>query len=238
MEIRECAEEEEEASWDLEGRVWAPFHQYAEGGAPSDYFRYLHLLAVEDEEIIGTIDACPFRWDGNPGTLQGWTEMVLASDEFRTDFRPEGEGLWAGAIGTSIDPRWKRGGLSKQLLGALRDRALEQGYLGMVAPVRPVARTRAPFLSLEEYAELRLPDGRHFDPWVRVHEDLGGRIVSLRENSASFRGTRSQWEDWTHMRLPSNGDVFIPGAAWCLRLRDDWGEVQEPSIWIVHASNE
>lgn len=239
MKIRRCLPEEEEASWELEGRVWAPFHQYAEGGAPSDYFSALHLLAIEDNKIVGTIDACPFVWDKNPDSLQGWTEMVLASDAFRTDFVPsENSGLWAGAIGTSIDPDWKRGGLSRKLLAALREEAISQGYQGVVAPVRPIARTRAPFLSLEEYAELRLPDGRHFDPWVRVHEDLGGRIVRVRERSASFRGSRQQWESWTGMRLPTSGDIFIPGAAWCLRLRDNWGEIQEPSIWIVHEADE
>lgn len=239
IQIRPCLPEEEEASWDLEGRVWALFHQEAEGGAPSEYFQKLHLLALDGNQIVGTIDACPVRWDEDPRSLQGWTEMVRASDRFSLDFEPSGEsGLWAGAIGTSIDPSYTQGGLSRRMLEMMRDLALQSGYRGMIAPVRPIFRTRAPHFSIEEYAQLRLPDGRHFDPWVRVHEGLGGKIIGVRENSASFRGTHEQWQEWTGTKLPLTGEIIIPGAADVLRLRNGYGEVREPSIWISHASGE
>lgn len=233
--IRPCRQEEEDASWDLEGRVWATFHQEAEGGAPSEYFHHLHLLATENKKIVGTIDACPLLWDEDPASLEGWAEMVRASDRFPLHFRPaEGDDLWAGAIGTSIDPAWTRGGLSRQLLQALKEKALQDGYRGMLAPVRPVFYMRAPYLSIEEYADMRLPDGRHFDPWVRTHEDIGGQIIATRERSASFRGSRHDWERWSGIKLPSSGKVIISGAAGPLILENDIGEIHEPSIWILH----
>lgn len=238
MEIRLCRPEEEEASWELEEEVWAAFNKEAEGATGSEYFHRLHLLAIEGDRIVGTIDACPFRWSGDPDDLSGWREMVLGSYQFPVDYVPEGSDMWAGAIGTSIDPKAGSRGLSRQLLLALRERALQEGYRGVVAPVRPIWRARVPGISIEDYADLRLPDGRHFDPWVRTHEAIGGQIVAARDNSASFEGTRQQWEGWSGMNLADEGDFLIPGAIDFLQMRNGWGTLREPSIWIVHSSDE
>jgi hypothetical protein len=33
-------------------------------------------------------------------------------------------------------------------------------------------------ISIERYMEWRREDGSHFDPWLRLHERVGGRIVA------------------------------------------------------------
>ena len=55
-------------------------------------------------------------------------------------------------------------------------------------------------------------DGLPFDPWIRVHERVGGKI--LRVASAAMRVTASvaQWEQWTRMTLPDSGSYVVPGG--------------------------
>lgn len=230
--IRHCRPEEVDASWELERKVWAPFNWEAEGSTGVDYFSELHLVAEANGKLVGTIDGCPLDWDGDPSHLpqRGWTEMIEAA---RVGF----EGLspaYVGAIGTSIDPDYEGSGLAGRLLSALRDEALRLGYKGLVAPVRPVFRWRMPHLSIEQYAEMRMADGRHFDPWVRVHERIGGRIIGVAEHSANFVGSREDWERWVGIRLPDDGRVLAPKTINFLDLVAGIGVLVEPSIWILH----
>jgi GNAT superfamily N-acetyltransferase len=234
VEIRLCAEEENEESWALERKVWAPFNWEAEGATGVDYFPELHLVAVSAGKIVGTIDGCPLDWDGDPEHLPelGWTGMIEAARRGFEDLSPR----WVGAIGTSVDPEFESSGLAGRLLTALRDVALTLGYAGVAAPVRPVSRWRMPQVSLEEYAKARLSDGRHFDPWVRVHERIGGRIVAVCEQSASFVGDHEQWERWLGMRLPVDGRVLAaPRTVDFLDLFMGVGVLTEGSIWMVHS---
>ena len=161
--------------------------------------------------------------------------MVVSADRLR-----RGEAIldtsvfWVGAIGTSIHPRAGSRGLSSRLLLALKHRALDLGYRGLVAPVRPVFKARMPGVSVEEYARVRLPDGSHFDPWVRTHERLGARIVATCPVSASFRGSREQWEEWSGLKLPDRGEILLPEAIAPLRLEGGVGQLDEPSLWLEH----
>ena len=65
---------------------------------------------------------------------------------------------------------------------------------------------------------MRLPDGRHFDPWVRVHERIGGVIIGVCERSMYWRGQREQGEEGTKVRLPQNGALLIDGSTGWLKL--------------------
>jgi GNAT superfamily N-acetyltransferase len=242
MDIRPCRPEEEARSWELERLVWNPMNWEAEGSVGTGYFPDLHLLAVDKgDDLFGTIDGCPLRWNGDPEDLPpgGWSEMVLRADALRRetpDYSPED--YWVGAVGTSIDPKASGQGLSARLLEALRDQAERLGYRGLLAPVRPILKARMPWLTIAEYAEVRLPNGRHFDPWIRTHEDLGGQIIATCESSAQFRGSRQQWEAWSKSKLPDSGMVLLPEAIGALELDGGRGRLIEPSVWIQHRSQK
>jgi hypothetical protein len=49
---------------------------------------------------------------------------------------------------------------------------------GVIAPVRPTWKERYPLISIEEYMGWRRGDGTHFDPWLRIHELVGGEIIA------------------------------------------------------------
>ena len=141
---------------------------------------------------------------------------------------------FACALGASILPEARGGGLARELLIGLRDAASAAGYEGVLAPVRPTAWTQMPHLTVAEYANVRLPDGRHFDPWVRTHEAVGGRIIGTCPDSAVFSGERADWERWTGTRLPENGRLIAPHTAGWLTITDDWGVLSEASLWLLH----
>ena len=47
---------------------------------------------------------------------------------------------------------------------------------------------------LEDYMRWRREDGQLFDPWMRVHERLGARVVAALPRSMKITGTVREWE--------------------------------------------
>lgn len=233
--IRLARPEEEDAAFAVERAVWAPYNWLAEGGIDAEYFRDMHLVAVDaHERVVANIDACPMEWDGEVAHLpaEGWRDVSIRATE-GFDERPR----YACALGASILKEARGGNLSTDLLLALRGTVLALGYEALLAPVRPSARASMPQLSIAEYARTRLPDGRHYDPWVRAHERVGGRIIGSTERSMYWWGEREQWEEWVRVRLPANGSVLIDGSTGWLELVEDYGELVEDSLWLLHSPN-
>jgi GNAT superfamily N-acetyltransferase len=231
--LRLARPEETEESWEVERQVWSPFNWLAEGSVGLDYIPELHVVATdEDGRLVATIDACGIEWDGEVASLPagGWHDVnVRAAEGFAS--RPP----YACALGASVLPEAQGASLSSDLLTMLRDQALSLGYLGMLAPVRPSARARMPHLGIDDYALVRLADGRHFDPWVRTHEGVGGRIIATTKRSMSWRGPREEWEGWLEMRLPQDGRLLVPGSTGWLTMEGGQGELVEDSIWVLHS---
>jgi len=231
--LRRALPEEGPLALELERQVWAPFNWLAEGSVGLDYDPDLHVVAVDDAgKMVATIDACGMQWDGDPKTLppEGWRDVNLLAAEGFAEQPP-----YACALGASILTHARGGGLAQDLLSTLRTRVFEMGYEGMLAPVRPSARAQMPHLSIKEYAEVRLPDGRHFDPWMRAHESVGGKIVAVTERSMYWWGEKEGWEEWIGVKLPDNGRLLIEGSTGWLTLIDGYGELVEDSVWFLHA---
>jgi hypothetical protein len=64
---------------------------------------------------------------------------------------------------------------------------------------------------IERHACWRRPDGRLFDPWMRVHERLGAAVLKPEPRSLRITGT-TEWESWTGMTFPDSGDYWFPGG--------------------------
>jgi hypothetical protein len=73
------------------------------------------------------------------------------------------------------------------------------GLADLVAPVRPTLKHRYPLIPMERYIKWRRSDGRPFDPWIRVHERVGGEIVGPASAAMRVTGTVADWERWTEM---------------------------------------
>lgn len=237
VEIRRARIDEQPAALELEQRIWRTFHAKAHGTVGYGYEPELHVVAIDSDTgmMLGTGDACPFDWDGNPETLpeRGWQEVIVNGiARKREGWNPRAR--YACALGVTIAPEADGLHLGPKLLAAIKEAALTAGYEALAAPVRPTFRWRALHLSVDEYAQLRLPDGRHFDPWIRAHERLGGTIIATCAESAIFHGSRDEWEQWVGFKLPENGQVLVEGGNGYLELEDGEGWLVEDSVWLLH----
>ena len=46
------------------------------------------------------------------------------------------------------------------------------------------------------------------DPWLRVHEDAGAKLIRVAPESMRISGSRAEWEDWTKLGLPGHGTML------------------------------
>ena len=74
---------------------------------------------------------------------------------------------------------------------------LAAGLGSVIAPVRPTLKQRYPLIPIEEYVAWRREDGAHFDPWIRLHERVGGEIIAPAPASMVIRAPVADWEGWT-----------------------------------------
>ena len=87
----------------------------------------------------------------------------------------------------------KATGLSAEHLKYMEEIARRHG-LSPGAPARPDMRERYPLAPMERYAEWSRPDGLMFDPWLRTHERVGGRLAGIAPKGV-FRGTSPSGSD-------------------------------------------
>jgi hypothetical protein len=118
----------------------------------------------------------------------------------------------------------------------MRAVAQAHGFGHLIAPVRPSFKARYPITPIEEYVTWTREDGLSFDPWIRVHERVGGRIARPLTESMRISGTVAEWESWTDMEFPVSGEYTFPDGLAPVRIdRDaDLGVYYEPNAWIVH----
>ncbi len=80
------------------------------------------------------------------------------------------------ALAAEILPRHQGHGLSAAVLRAMAGLASGAGLPHLIAPVRPTLQERYPTIAIERYTRWTREDGTPFDPWIRVHIRLGGRL--------------------------------------------------------------
>lgn len=227
--IRPGAAADADAAHEIENLVWAPFHYEGDEVIEWDYDTALWVVAEDTRQIIATADGCLVDWDGDPRNLPpSWMEVLRRSST------ADPAGRWASALGTSILPEHRGGGLGARMLVGLKEQATQRGMRGMLAPARPSARHSWPQMTLADYAALRLDDGRHADPWIRAHEAIGGHIIGWCERSLEVHAAHEVWERWAGYRLPSEGRCLFPRSIGWLELSGGQGCLTEDSIWILH----
>jgi GNAT superfamily N-acetyltransferase len=202
--------------------------------------RYWHLLRPQlpelqlvlwDEErdaVVGHARTLPARAAaGLPGGVDDMLETWFGDGP-----RPEPDVL--SAMVAVVDRRRQGEGLSTVLIRAMRDLAREQGYPALIAPVRPTWKERYPLIAMERYASWRRDDGLPFDPWLRVHARLGAELVEVCPASMRIEGSVAEWEEWTGMAFPEDGDYVVPGGLVPVRFADGHGVYVEPNVWMRH----
>ena len=201
-------------------RYWARLY--------TDFPRFQQVL-VDGDEIVAEAFALPIPWNGTvEGLPSGWDPA------FELGMETELEPTALSMVVINVDPARQGERLGGLMLDASRDAARAAGLAAVVAPVRPTWKERYPLIPIERYMTWRRPDGSHFDPWLRLHERVGGELLAAAPDSMTIDAPVSDWEEWTGMRFPDDGDYVVSGMLDPLRVRDGRGRHVEPNVWVLH----
>jgi hypothetical protein len=133
-----------------------------------------------------------------------------------------------------VDPRFQGQGLSGLIVTGMAQAAAGAGLACLIAPMRPTWKERYPLTPIERYVQWRREDGLPFDPWIRLHHRLGAEILAPAPESMDIRGSVAEWESWTGMSFPEDGDYVVPGALAPVSFHDGVGRYVEPNVWMRH----
>jgi GNAT superfamily N-acetyltransferase len=188
------------------------------------------LALLDGDELVAELHSVPTPWDGTLDDLpSGWDEAFVRAFE---DGRPP---TVLCALAISVRPDRQGSRLSSRMLEEMRRVAHENGLRELIAPVRPTFKDRYPLIPIEQYIDWRRDDGSHFDPWVRIHELIGGMVLAPAPESMRIEAPVADWEAWTAMRFPEDGSYVVPGMLAPLEVRDGVGVHVEPNIWLHHS---
>jgi GNAT superfamily N-acetyltransferase len=199
----------------------------------SDY--QFGLLDEQSDSLVAIGNCVPIRWDGDPQTLpDGGIDAVL--EDGVSCLREGAAPTAASALMIVVSPERLGHGISGQAIRAMAEIVGGHGLTDLVAPVRPTEKHRYPLIPIERYIRWRRDDGLPFDPWIRVHERVGGEIVRSASAAMRVTGSIAEWEHWTRMELPQSGSYVVPGALVPVEIdrERDEGLYEEPNVWMVH----
>ncbi len=214
------------------------FPEYMNQNEPGDLywdrlytdFLDFQVALVDDDELLAEARAVPLPWDGTLADLpSGWDEGFVRG---MTSDRPHTAAM---AIAISVAPSQQGRQLSSRMIKTFTDTAREAGLAnGVIAPVRPTWKERYPLVPIERYVAWRREDGSHFDPWLRIHELVGGEIVAPAPESMRITGSAAEWEEWVGMAFPEDGTYVFPGCLAPVTFVDGVGTHVEPNVWVLH----
>ena len=193
------------------------------------------VLDAENDRMAAMGNSLPFHWDQPLEELPegGWDWVFLdAIENHKQDVEPNIQ----SAIQINIHPDYRSQGLSMRMVQAMRAIGQSKGFRYLVAPVRPNQKSQYPLISIDDYIKWINDEGLPFDAWLRVHARAGARIIKPCHEAMTIRGTRSDWEEWTHLKFPQSGTYYIPGALNPIKMNieNDEGVYVEPNVWMVH----
>ena len=220
--------------------MWEPFMTESEVAnrmfprAHTDWPDHQLVLLDAAGAVVATSNAMPLAWDGTDADLPAtWDEQVLRS---ATDVDAGRAPTTLGAMLIVVGRHVRGGGLSGVMLQAMQAACRAAGYRAVIACVRPTEKHRYPLIPIERYATWTRDDGLPFDPWIRLHVRIGGRIVRAAPYSMAIRGSIADWETWTGLSFPGSGDYIVPTATSPVtidRERDE-GVYFDQNVWVVH----
>ena len=226
----------------LSQEVWPEYNLHGE--VINQYWARLYEVFPEwqfviyddsDKTVLAEGQTIPVSWDGtDDGLGPGIDATIVAGFAQRA---AAGQPAALSALAAKIPPRHRDRRLSAVLLQAMSTLAREAGLPHLIAPVRPSRKQDYPTIPIERYARWTRPDGLPFDPWIRVHVRLGGRLGPAIPRSLRITGTIADWETWTHLTFPETGDYVFPAGLATVRIDHDRaiGEYWEPNVWIIHS---
>jgi GNAT superfamily N-acetyltransferase len=204
-------------------------------GRAAECFPQFDVRLLEDGEVVAGGWAVALRWKGTVANLPDGYDGALVSAIADHESAVPPDTLCAMAAAVRQDRQGA--GLGGQVLTALQSRAARAGLERMIAPVRPVLKSRYPLTPMANFARWTRDDGFHIDPWIRTHQRLGATILCPAPRSMVVAGTIAEWQQWTGMAFPETGRYVVPGALDLVEIDAalDQGSYAETNLWMRHA---
>lgn len=187
------------------------------------------------EVLLGASHSIPFSWPGLDETQLpdgGWDHVI----ETGTAAARDGTKVNAlSALAVMVDPVHRQTAVAETLIANMKATARHHGLEALVVPLRPTRKKDYPLVSFRDYVGWTTASGEPFDPWIRKHCRLGGRIVRVAPRSMRVEAPLAQWEAWTGLRFPAAGPYHIPGALAPMDIdASGMGLYVEPNLWVRH----
>jgi hypothetical protein len=202
--------------------------------AYADWPGFQLILLDRDDRIVALGNSMPLAWDGTDADLpDGWDEQVVRSVADRDAGRAPNT---LGAMLIVVTPGLRGGGFAGTMLRGFRAAARAAGFHAVIACVRPTEKERYPLTPIERYLTWTRADGLPFDPWIRLHVRLGGRIVRASPRSMTIRGSLADWTRWTGLSFPDSGPYVVKGGTSpvAVDVDRDEGVYFDQNVWVVH----
>ncbi|MET9337297.1 N-acetyltransferase [Nonomuraea sp. NPDC003727] len=203
--------------------------------AETEFADYV-LVAVHPDApdtIVARACSVPFQRPDGDLPDDGWDAVVRwgAATRRRGD-RPNA----ISALEITIREDLQGGGLSGQMLGAMRANAARMGFGELLAPVRPNQKHLEPRTPMADYAFRTREDGLPYDAWLRVHVRAGAKIMKVASRSMVVPGTLAEWRAWTGLPFDRTGPVEVPKGLVPVHcdLDQDHAVYVEPNVWVSH----
>ena len=200
---------------------------------PEYQFGFIH---PETAEVYAAGNCIPLAWDEEFDALpDGGLEWALEKGFADRDAGRTPTVLCALFVAVAKEHRGR--GLGLPAVRAAKMIGQAHGLCGMIAPVRPVFKSRYPLTPMNRYIRWRNSRGVPLDAWLSACTRAGAEIIKVCTNSIRVVGSIAEWEQWTNMRFPENGTYIVPGALVPVRIdrQKDTGTYIEPSVWMACA---
>lgn len=198
------------------------------------FTHYDVMLIDEADEPAATGWGVPIGWSGDVSELPTCFAEVLRRCLEDLENSSVVDTLVIG--GAVVHPTLKGRGIAEELIQVLIEIAIDHELTKVIAPVRPTQKHVYPLMDIDAFVAWQRADTMPWDPWLRLHVRLGGRIIGVAHQAQTMTATVSRWEEWTGLEFPVSGDYIIPKGMSPLRIdrAADVGTYVEPNVWVRH----
>ncbi len=195
---------------------------------------YQLLLCDTAGGLVAVGHTLPLIWDGSLADLPTTMEEILMRAEAAHRLGQAPTTL--SAMAAIVSSAYRGQNLSTAVIQEMRSLASQHGCTALIAPVRPIWKSRYPLTPMERFVEWKRSDGAPLDPWIRVHWRLGAVPLCVAPNTLNVGATVKDWEAWTGMVFPESGLYVVPGALQPVKIdcEQNIGRYEDPNYWMRH----
>jgi len=200
------------------------------------YFPNYQKVCINTEnEVIGFINTIPIHWEKSLEDLpeEGWDWLIQKGiSDYKNNIVPN----TLGGLQIGISKAYQGRGLSKKIVEIGKSIQRKSKFKNFILPIRPTLKHLHPRLSMEEYL-LKKTAGKIYDPWIRIHNAGGAKIIKVCHRSMVIEGSITDWEKWSGMKFEKTGNYILEGALHeiLMDLAASKSIYYEANIWLYYA---